>query len=127
MKSEIGETELNTLFPFRNPKSAGELNRGWMRPIRDVKQIQIAGTLSHIMNLRLAHKLIAKAEHQPHGFLKVRGREEAREVHLMAEAGLVKATESDKSDPPEAMITRITHAGHQFYRALYNVRSFSHS
>jgi hypothetical protein len=37
----------------------------------------------------------------------------------------VKATESDKSDPPEAMITRITHAGHQFYHALHNVRSFS--
>jgi len=25
------------------------------------------------------------------------------------------------------MITRITHAGHQFYRALRNVRSFAHS
>ena len=51
-------------------------------------------------------------------------RREAREVHLMAEAGLVKATQSDKSDPPEAMITKITHAGHQFYHALHNVRSF---
>ena len=79
------------------------------------------------MNLRLAFKLIAEAEHHPRGILKVRGRDEAREVHLMAEAGLIKANESDKSDPPEAMITRITHAGHQFYRALRNVRSFSHA
>jgi hypothetical protein len=79
------------------------------------------------MNLRLAHRLIADAEHQPAGFLKVRGREAARQVHLMAEAGLVKATESDELDPTEAVITRITHAGHQFYRALNNVRSFSHN
>ena len=79
------------------------------------------------MNLRLAYKLIAEAEHQPRGLLKVRGREEAREVHLMAEAGLVKATEWEESNPPEAMITRITHAGHQFYRALRNVRSFAHA
>ena len=79
------------------------------------------------MNLRLAYKLIAEAEHRPPELWKVRGREEAREVHLMAEAGLVKATEWQESDPPEAMITRITHAGHQFYRALRNVRSFAHA
>ena len=63
------------------------------------------------MNLRLAYKLIAKAEHQPRGILKVRGREEAREVHLMAEAGLVNESKLDNADPSEAMITRITHAG----------------
>jgi hypothetical protein len=78
------------------------------------------------MNLRLAHKLIAEAEHKPHGFYVVRGREAAREVHLMAEAGLIKATELDDLDPKEAVITRITNAGHQFYRALSNVQSFSH-
>jgi hypothetical protein len=78
------------------------------------------------MNLRLAHKLIAEAEHEQHGFYIVRGREAAREVHLMAEAGLVKARESDEPEPKEAVITRITHAGHQFYRALNNVRSFAH-
>jgi hypothetical protein len=70
------------------------------------------------MNLLLAHKLIGAAEHQPAGCLKVRGREEAREVHLMAEAGLIQAAESNELDPPEAVITRVTHAGHQFYRAL---------
>jgi hypothetical protein len=77
------------------------------------------------MNLRLAHKLIAEAEHESHGFYVVRGREAAHEVHLMAEAGLIKAKESDELDPKEAVITRITHAGHQFYRALNNVRSFA--
>jgi hypothetical protein len=77
------------------------------------------------MNLQLAHKLIAEAERRPSGFLKVTGREAAREVHEMAEAGLVKATESDHLDPTEAVITRITHAGHHFYRALRNVRSFA--
>ena len=81
--------------------------------------------MCHIMNLRLAHKLIAEAAHEPLGSLRVSGREVAREVHLMAEAGLVKAIVSDEVDPPEAVITRITHAGRQFYRALNNVPSFS--
>jgi hypothetical protein len=83
--------------------------------------------MHHIMNLRLAHKLIADAEHAPLGSLKVRGREAAWEAHLMAEAGLVKATESEQLDPPEAVITGITHAGHHFYHALKSVRSFSNS
>ena len=77
------------------------------------------------MNLRLAHKLITEAEHE-HGAYVVRGREAAREVQLMAEAGLVKA-ESRDLDSKEAIITRITHAGHQFYRALNNVRSFANN
>jgi hypothetical protein len=77
------------------------------------------------MNLQLAHKLIAEAERRPSGFLKVTGREAAHEVHEMAQAGLVKATESDDWDPTEAVITRITYAGHHFYRALRNVRSFA--
>jgi hypothetical protein len=77
------------------------------------------------MNLRLAHKLIAEAEHESDSVCVVRGREAAREVHLMAQAGLVKARESFEVDPPEAVITGITHAGHQFYRALNNVRSFA--
>jgi hypothetical protein len=70
------------------------------------------------MNLLLAHKIIAEAEAQPFGFLKVRGRELAREVHLMAMAGLVKASDTDELEPTEAVITRVTHAGHQFYHAL---------
>jgi hypothetical protein len=79
------------------------------------------------MNLPLAYKILGEAEHQPFGFLKVRGRELAREVHQMAEAGLIKAAESDELDPSEAVITRVTHAGHQFYRAFKNVRSFANN
>ena len=85
-----------------------------------------AGTRDHVVNLRLAHKLIAEAEHE-RGSYVVRGREAAREVQFMAEAGLVKATESLDIDPPQAVITKITHAGHQFYHALNNVRSFANS
>jgi hypothetical protein len=79
------------------------------------------------MNLLLAYKIIGEAEHQSSGFLRVRGREVAREVHLMAEAGLVQTTESDELDPSEAVITRITHAGHQFYRALKHRAAFSNN
>jgi hypothetical protein len=79
------------------------------------------------MNLRLAHKLITEAEKQPSGFCKVRGREEAHEVQLMAEAGLIKADELNDPDPKEAVITRITHAGHQFYRAFNQLRSFANN
>jgi hypothetical protein len=73
------------------------------------------------MNLQFAYKIIGATQHEPSGFL-VRGREAAHEVHLMAEAGLVKLGESE---PTEAVITRITHAGRQFYRALKNVRAYS--
>ena len=72
------------------------------------------------MNLLLAHKIISEVEAQPFGFLKVRGRELAREVQLMAMAGLVRASNTDELEPTEAIITRVTHAGHQFYHALKN-------
>ena len=79
------------------------------------------------MNLHLAYKILGDAEAQPAGVLKVRGREAAHEVYEMAEAGLVRAAEPAAPDPNEAVITRITHAGHQFYRAFRNVRSFANS
>jgi hypothetical protein len=79
------------------------------------------------MNLLLAHKIIGEAEHQQSGLLEVCGHEAAREVHLMAEAGLVKAAESDELDPSEAVITMITHAGRQFYRALRHLGSYSNN
>ena len=74
------------------------------------------------MNLQFAYKLIGAAQHEPSGFLKVCGREATHEVHLMAEAGLIQA---DESEPTEAVVTRITHAGRQFYQALKNVRHYS--
>ena len=79
------------------------------------------------MNLHLAYKILEDAEAHPNGVLKVRGREFAHEVHLMAEAGLVREAEAAAPNPTEAVITRITHAGHQFYRAFKNVRSFAHN
>jgi hypothetical protein len=79
------------------------------------------------MNLHLAYKILGDAEANPAGVLKVRGREAAHEVYLMAEAGLVRAADVSTPEPTEAVITRITHAGHQFYRAFRNVRSFAHS
>jgi len=78
------------------------------------------------MNLQFAYKIIGAAQHEPSGFV-VRGREAAHEVHMMAEAGLVRADESDDLEPPEAVITRITHAGRQFYQALKNVRAYSNN
>ena len=77
------------------------------------------------MNLPLAHKIIGQAEANPSGVLKVQGREAAHEVYLMAEAGLIRAADTADPDPTEAVITRITHAGHQFYRALRNVRAYA--
>ena len=77
------------------------------------------------MNLKLAYKILGDAEARPTGILKVRGREAAHEVFLMAEAGLVRADGRAEPEAAEAVITRITHAGHQFYRAFRNVRSFA--
>src|SRR4029077_19267839 len=37
------------------------------------------------MNLRLAYRILGDAEANPAGFLRVKGREAAHEVHLMAE------------------------------------------
>lgn len=80
------------------------------------------------MNLQLAYKILGDAEANPAGVLRVKGREAAREVYEMAEAGLVRTAEPTATDDPqEALITRITHAGHHFYRAFRNVRSFAHS
>lgn len=79
------------------------------------------------MNLQLAYKILGDAEADPAGVLRVKGREAAREVLLMAEAGLVRAVEPPVSNPSEAVITRITHAGHQFYRTFRNIRSFAHN
>jgi hypothetical protein len=72
------------------------------------------------MNLPLAVQIIKEAEaHGSHDY-KVRGREAAREVQQMAEAGLVKAKGIDPIDPSKAVILDVTHAGRQFCRALRN-------
>lgn len=79
------------------------------------------------MNLQLAYKILGDAEANPAGMLRVKGREAAHEVLLMAEAGLVRTDAPPASNPSEAVITRVTHAGHQFYRTFRNIRSFAHN
>lgn len=70
------------------------------------------------MNLNLVHKLLQAAESQPYGFLKVTGRELAREVELMAAAGLVESSETVRGLETYAVIKRVTDSGHSFLRAF---------
>jgi hypothetical protein len=72
------------------------------------------------MNLPLVHTLLAAAEEQPYGFLKVRGSELVREVELMNAAGLVVATVGDNAGEAVAVINRITDSGNAFLRAFKN-------
>jgi hypothetical protein len=70
------------------------------------------------MNLHLAHKLLQAANNQPYGFLKVRGANLAREVEMMAAAGLVEATGTVHGIETFAVIKRVTDSGHSFLRAF---------
>ena len=71
------------------------------------------------MNLRLVHKLLQAANNQPYGFLKVRGAQLAREVEMMASAGLVEASTVHGLET-FAVIKKVTDAGHSFLRAFRN-------
>jgi hypothetical protein len=55
---------------------------------------------------------------QPSGFLNVRGINMAREVELMAAAGLVDASLGHADTVPFAVINRVTEQGHAFLRAF---------
>ena len=70
------------------------------------------------MNLHLVHKLLQAANDQPYGFLKVRGADLAREVEMMASAGLVEATAPVYGLETFAVIKRVTDSGHSFLRAF---------
>jgi hypothetical protein len=70
------------------------------------------------MNLNLVHKLLKAANDQPYGFLKVRGAQLAREVQLMASAGLVEAATTVDGLETFAVINRITESGRSFLRAF---------
>jgi len=70
------------------------------------------------MNLRLVHKLLQAANDQPYGFLKVRGTQLAREVEMMASAGLVEASATVHGLETFAVIKRVTDSGHSFLRAF---------
>ena len=70
------------------------------------------------MNLPYAYNLLAAADEQRHGFIKLRGIQADQEVRLMAEAGLVKATFNDGNEGSFTSINRVTAAGQTFLRAL---------
>jgi hypothetical protein len=76
-----------------------------------------AGTGS-TMNLHLARKLLLAADEQPHGFLRVRGRDVAHEVQLLAQAGLIEVSCANGHDSSIAVIKEVTDAGHTFLRAF---------
>ena len=71
------------------------------------------------MNLHLVHKLLQAANNQPYGFLKVRGANLAREVEMMAAAGLIEATGTVHGIETFAVIKRVTDSGHSFLRAFH--------
>ena len=70
------------------------------------------------MNLDLARRLLVAADEQPYGFIKVRGRQVAREVELLARAGLVEKSAAMVDDSSTAVIKCVTDAGHNFLRAF---------
>jgi hypothetical protein len=70
------------------------------------------------MNLNLVHKLLRAANDQPYGFLKGHGWHLAREVELMAAAGLVDASPVVHNLETYAVIKRLTDSGHTFLRAF---------
>ena len=70
------------------------------------------------MNLDLVHKLLQAANDQPYGFLKVHGRELAREGELMSAAGLVESFETVRGLEAYRVIKRVTATGESFLRAF---------
>ena len=70
------------------------------------------------MNLHLVHKLLQATNEQPYGFLKVRGPRFAREVEMMAAAGLVESAGTVHGLETYAVINRVTDSGQSFLRAF---------
>ena len=70
------------------------------------------------MNLNVVHKILRAANDQPYGFLKVNGRHLAREIELMAAAGLIEASPTVHGLETYAVIKRVTDSGHSFLRAF---------
>ena len=70
------------------------------------------------MNLSLVHRILKVANAQPYGVLKVRGAQFAREVEIMAAAGLVESAGTVHGLETYAVINRVTEAGHSFLRAF---------
>ena len=70
------------------------------------------------MNLNLVHKILRAANDQPYGFLKLNGRHLAREIELMAAAGLIEASPTVHGLETYAVIKTVTDSGQSFLRAF---------
>jgi hypothetical protein len=70
------------------------------------------------MNLAYTYQLLAAADAQRHGFIKLRGPQADHEVRLMAQAGLVDASFDDGREGSFSVINRITETGQTFLRAF---------
>ncbi len=70
------------------------------------------------MNLRYVHELLAAANKQRHGLLRLRGIQADQEVRLMAQAGLVEAAFGDGKEESSTSITLVTPAGQTFLRTF---------
>lgn len=71
-----------------------------------------------VMNLNVVHKILRAANDQPYGLLRVNGRHLAREIELMAAAGLVEASPTVHGLQTYAVIKRVTDSGQSFLRAF---------
>jgi hypothetical protein len=69
------------------------------------------------MNQTYTCQLLAAADEQRHGFIKLQGDQADHEVRLMAAAGLVDATFNDGTEGAFTSINRLTVAGKTFLRA----------
>jgi hypothetical protein len=72
------------------------------------------------MNLPYVYELLAAADEQRHGFVKLHGVRADREVRLMAKAGLVEASFNDGKEGSFTSINCVTVAGRTFLRAFKN-------
>jgi hypothetical protein len=70
------------------------------------------------MDLTHVYELLAAADEQRHGCIKLHGIHADHEVRLMAEANLVEATFDDGKEGSFTMINRVTAAGQCFLRTF---------
>jgi hypothetical protein len=70
------------------------------------------------MNLPYTYELLAAADEQRHGFMKLHGIQAEHEVRLMAQAGLVQATLDDGKEGSFTSINSVTEMGQTFLRAF---------
>jgi len=70
------------------------------------------------MNLPYIYELLAAADEQRHGILKLRGIQADHEVRLMVQAGLVEASFEDGADGTFTSINSLSLAGQTFLRAF---------